>query len=135
MQGLAVVDCFTYFCSYGLEPIFQRHYIPFGNRYKELYYPYCSLYSNVNLLLDTLYLTSVFLTSCLVMQKVIVILFPIWSMNYLTIKKRCVLCVVFYHTNGDYYSKTFYSWIWLFHAWILGVNGEAMKLLQSHLTC
>lgn len=48
MQGLAVADCFTSFCSYGLEPIFQRHYIPFGDRYRELYYPYCTLYSNVN---------------------------------------------------------------------------------------
>jgi len=94
MQELAVADCFTSFCSYGLEPIFQRHYIPFGDRYRELYYPYCSLYSNVNLLVDTFHLTSVFLTSCLGMQKVIVILFPIWSMNYLTINKCIVCCVL-----------------------------------------
>ena len=94
MQGLAVADCFTSFCSYGLEPIFQHHYIPFGDRYRELYYPYCSLYCNVNLLVDTFHLTSVFLTSCLGMQKVIVILFSVWSMNYLTIKKCIVCCVL-----------------------------------------
>ena len=113
-------------CAY-----FSRSLHSIWRSLQELYYPYYSLYSNFTLLVDTFHLTSVFLTSCLGMQKVIFFLFLIWSMNYLTIQKSIVCCVLCFIIPIAITLPSNLILNIIISCLDIGVNGEVVKLLQS----
>ncbi|CAC5358423.1 unnamed protein product [Mytilus coruscus] len=90
-------DFLTAFSSYGFEPIFQSQYhceneIEFPSC--RLPYPYCSLASHLSILSFTFHNVSYMITTCIGIQKVIAIIFPIWTRNQLTNKKALIVCVL-----------------------------------------
>ncbi|CAG2255868.1 unnamed protein product [Mytilus edulis] len=102
MQGLAVADFLTAFSSYGLQPLFNSQffcrYVKRGSvtnqcTLKDLPYPYCSMVHHLSLATFTFHTISYTITTCLGIQKVIAIRFPIWTRNQLTNKKTVVCCV------------------------------------------
>lgn len=103
MQGLAIADFLTGFCSYGLEPLFQSSYATVhSDTYSSkltLAFPYCSLYVYSSQLVDTFHLISVLLTTCLGVQKVIALKFPIFFRNNLKIRSAIVCCVICFTTS------------------------------------
>ena len=97
IQGLAVADFLTAFSSYGFEPIFQLQYhcentIDFPSC--RLPYPYCSIARHLSILSFTFHNASYIITTCIGIQKVIAIIFPIWTRNRLTNKKAFIVCVL-----------------------------------------
>ncbi|CAC5401989.1 unnamed protein product [Mytilus coruscus] len=100
MQALAVADFLTAFSSYGLQPLFNSQYAcvgPFGNYYRinscSLPLPYCSIAHHLSIASFTFHTVSYTITTCLGIQKVIAIRFPIWTRNQLTNKKSVYCCV------------------------------------------
>ena len=98
MQGLAAADFLTAFSSYGFEPIFQSQY-HCENEITEfpscmLPYPYCSLASHLAILSFTFHNVSYLITTCIGIQKVIAIIFPIWTRNQLTNRKALIVCLL-----------------------------------------
>ncbi|VDI18892.1 Hypothetical predicted protein [Mytilus galloprovincialis] len=98
MQGIAAADLLTALSSYGLEPIFKSQYIcKFVEREDIelnmcfLPYPYCSFSHQFSILSFTFHNVSAMITTCLGIQKVIAILFPVWTKNKLT-KQKAVIC-------------------------------------------
>ncbi|CAG2234321.1 unnamed protein product [Mytilus edulis] len=96
IQGLATADFLTAFSTYGFEPLFQTQYhcrkimVPMCS----LPYPYCSLSHHLSILSFTFHNVSYLITTCLGIQKVIAILFPIWTKFQLTNKKSVICCTV-----------------------------------------
>lgn len=97
MQGLAIADLLTGFCSYGLEPIFQMKYITVNDNLDSstltLKYPYCALYVNISQMVDLFHLVSVLLTTCLGIQKVLALKFPFWVRNNIKINFAMICCL------------------------------------------
>ncbi|CAC5383886.1 unnamed protein product [Mytilus coruscus] len=102
MQGLAAADFLTALSYYGLEPVFQSHYHCDIKEdiflYNECYlpYPYCSMAFHLSISSFTFHTISYTITTCLGIQKVVAILFPIWTKYQLTNKKAVICCVVFF---------------------------------------
>ncbi|CAG2216179.1 CMKLR1 [Mytilus edulis] len=99
MQGLAASDFLTSFSSYGLQPLFHSQYnCTFRTDLSlfacDLHYPYSSMVTHVSILFLTFHNVSYLITTCLGIQKVIAIIFPIWTRNQLTEKKTVITCVL-----------------------------------------
>lgn len=94
MQGLALADCLTAFCSYGLEPLFLRHYICETHNWCRVVFPYCLISTHLSILSMTFHTVSIMLTTCLGIQKVIAMRFPIWTKIYLTKSKAVICCII-----------------------------------------
>ena len=96
MQGVACADFLTAFCCYGLEPFFRTKYVC---SYSEkltachLTFPYCMISSHLSVASMTFHLVSMILTTCIGVQKVIAILFPIWTTYSLSNKKSIICCI------------------------------------------
>lgn len=100
MQGLALADCLTAFCSYGLEPLLQTNFecvpvlfSPHNYAACKLQYPYCAIYTHMAILSMTFHTVSILLTTCLGIQKVVAIAFPIWTNYHMTHKKSVICCI------------------------------------------
>ena len=100
MQGLSLADCLTAFCSYGLEPLLQTDFecdpvlvVPHNYAACKLQYPYCAIYTHMFILSMTFHTVSILLTTCLGIQKVVAIAFPIWTKYHMTNKKSVVCCI------------------------------------------
>lgn len=105
MQGLALADGLTAFCSYGLEPLYLQKYKRMSKGYASvsswfLEYPYCAVYVFMSQLVESFHFVSILLTACLGIQKVVSIRFPIWTKCHLTIKKTLVVSVVCYAVSA-----------------------------------
>ncbi|CAG2249640.1 CMKLR1 [Mytilus edulis] len=101
MQGLAVADFLTAFSSYGLHPLFLLEYDCEYSTTRTLYecflqHPYCSLATHLSISFFTFHNISFMITTCLGLQKVIAIRYPIWTKNQLTINKTAIICVFFF---------------------------------------
>ncbi|CAC5391527.1 unnamed protein product [Mytilus coruscus] len=101
MQGLAVADFLTAFSSYGLHPLFLLQYDCEYSTTRTLHecflqYPYCSLATHMSISFFTFHNISFMITTCLGLQKVIAIRFPIWTKTQLTINKAAILSVFFF---------------------------------------
>ncbi|CAG2237601.1 RAC1 [Mytilus edulis] len=100
LQGLALADGLTAVFMYGFEPIFLNTLseitVPsFNGSYVTLQSSACSIYVYTMLLAcDCFHLISVFFTTCIGLQKVVAVRFPIWTRNNLTVKKSLVCCVL-----------------------------------------
>ncbi|CAG2207528.1 unnamed protein product [Mytilus edulis] len=97
MQGLAVADLLTAISCYGLEPIFLSQYVCHRlNAFYACYlpYPYCSISPHLSILSFTFHNVSAMITTCLGIQKVIAILFPVWTKNELTRQRAAICCVI-----------------------------------------
>ncbi|VDI56521.1 Hypothetical predicted protein [Mytilus galloprovincialis] len=97
MQGLAAADLLTAFSCYGLQPIFQSKYVcNLDFKFYQCYlpYPYCSISPHLSILSFTFHNVSSMITACLGIQKVIAILFPVWTKNQLTKQKAAICCVM-----------------------------------------
>ncbi|CAG2198634.1 unnamed protein product [Mytilus edulis] len=99
MQGLAASDFLTAFSSYGLQPLFHSQYnCTFRTDLSlflcDLHYPYSSMVSHASILFFTFHNVSYLITTCLGIQKVIAIIFPIWTRNQLTKTKTVITCVL-----------------------------------------
>lgn len=99
MQGLAIADGLTAFCSYGLQPIFQ----PIIERnvdvlFVPMEFPYSAINVHMSLCEKSFHLLSVMLTTSLGIQKVLAIMFPFWTkrnVNNFKCVVYCFLCLVF----------------------------------------
>lgn len=102
MQGLAAADFLTALSHYGFEPLFQSQYICETKKdvflYNKCYlpYPYCSMAFHLSVLSFTFHTVSFLITTCLGIQKVVAILFPIWTKYQLTNRKAAICCVGFF---------------------------------------
>lgn len=102
LQGLALADGLTAVFMYGFEPIFLNTLseitVPsFNGSYVTLQSSACSIYVYTMLLAcDCFHLISVFFTTCIGLQKVVAVRFPIWTRNNLTVKKSLVCCVLYF---------------------------------------
>lgn len=100
MQALAIADFLAGFLSYGFEPVFQVSYVTVNKNSDSslltLMYPYCALYVYVSQFADTFHLSSVLLTTCLGIQKVLALKFPIWFRNNLKINSTVIGCFLCY---------------------------------------
>lgn len=96
MQGLAIADTLTAFCSYGLEPLFQVKYVNLNWDASSLTleYPYCALYVNLSQLVDLFHIVSVLLTTCLGIQKALALKFPFWVRTNLKIEFAVICCAI-----------------------------------------
>jgi len=94
MQGLALADCLTAFCSYGLEPLFLRYYTCETHDWCKVVFPYCIISTHLSILSMTFHTVSIMLTTCLGIQKVIAMKFPIWTKIYLAKTKAVICCIV-----------------------------------------
>ncbi|CAC5404415.1 unnamed protein product [Mytilus coruscus] len=97
MQGLAVADFLTVFSTYGLQLLFNSQYECLLDYMdpcyqKNLPYPYCFMAHHLSLTSFTFHTVSYTITTCLGIQKVIAIRFPIWTRNQLTNKKAVFCC-------------------------------------------
>ncbi|CAC5412825.1 unnamed protein product [Mytilus coruscus] len=105
MQSLAAADLLTAFSCYGLEPMFQSQYrceLAYNNDFLDLCYlpyPYCSMAHHLMVLSFTFHSMSYMITTCLGIQKVIAIIFPIWTKHQLTKKKVVVCCVIIFFVS------------------------------------
>ena len=97
MQGLALADGLTAFCSYGLEPLFLQHYkcVDISDK-KNCYtiYPFCRISTHVSILSVSFHTVSVLITTTMGLQKVIAIMYPVWTKIHMTNRKAVVICVV-----------------------------------------
>lgn len=104
MQGLAAADFLTAFSSYGLEPLFQSNYmcevIEDSKQHNDkilqacyLPYPECVVTTHMSILSVTFHTASYMITTCLGIQKVIAIRFPIWTKCKLSNRKSIICCV------------------------------------------
>ncbi|CAG2225032.1 unnamed protein product [Mytilus edulis] len=104
MQGLAAADFLTAFSSYGLEPLFQSNYmcevIEDSKQHNDkilqacyLPYPECVVATHMSILSVTFHTASYMITTCLGIQKVIAIRFPIWTKCKLSNRKSIICCV------------------------------------------
>ncbi|VDI19839.1 Hypothetical predicted protein [Mytilus galloprovincialis] len=104
MQGLAAADFLTAFSSYGLEPLFQSNYvcevIEDSKQHNDkmmqacsLTYPQCVVATHLSILSATFHTASYMITTCLGIQKVIAIRFPIWTKCKLSNRKSIICCV------------------------------------------
>lgn len=99
MQGLALADFLTAMLTYGFEPLFQLQYDCSFHSDDKAYlcylpYPYCLIATHLLLLSLTFHTLSVIITTCLGIQKVVAIKFPIWTKVHLTNKTSTICCVV-----------------------------------------
>lgn len=102
LQGLALADGLTALFTFGFEPFFLNQLKdisnvmnPFNGTYVTLMSPYCDMYVYVvQLSCDCFHYMSILLTTCIGVQKVIALQFPLWTRTSLTIKKMLVCCFV-----------------------------------------
>ncbi|VDI30004.1 Hypothetical predicted protein [Mytilus galloprovincialis] len=103
MQGLALADCLTAFCLYGFEPVFAKNYALIednglnktrNRQIVDLKYPYCVMHFVFSQLSDNFHLTSVLLTTCLGLQKLVAIVVPVWSRTGMSANKSIIVCLV-----------------------------------------
>ncbi|CAC5424304.1 unnamed protein product [Mytilus coruscus] len=103
MQGLALADCLTAFCLYGFEPVFVTKYALIeendlnktaNRQIVDLKYPYCVMHYVFSQLSDNFHLTSVLLTTCLGLQKLVAIVVPVWSRTGMSANKSIIVCLV-----------------------------------------
>lgn len=99
MQGLAVADFLTALSSYGLEPLFQYRYECSYSDIDKNYscflpYPYCFVATHLSVLSAMFHTVSNLLTTFLGIQKVIAIMFPIWTRTHLSNRKAIHCCVL-----------------------------------------
>lgn len=92
MQGLSLADCLTAVCLYGFEPLFAYFYRYIGSNLIDLSYPFCAIHYCLQQLADKFLLTSVLLTTCLGLQKMVSVAFPIWCRLNMTTKKAVIVC-------------------------------------------
>ncbi|XP_071167344.1 uncharacterized protein [Mytilus edulis] len=94
MQGLALADGRTAFFLYGIEPIFSPFYRYVTSKVVDLPPPYCIIHYWTTPMADSFHLTSVLLTTCLGLQKMIAIAFPIWTRSNMSPKRSAIVCCV-----------------------------------------
>ena len=96
MQGLAIADALTSFCSYGFEFLFQLKYENYIHEIRKLTlsYPYCAMYVHMSLLTEMFHLVSTALTLSIGIQKCVAMRFPIWTRIYLTKRKSLAVCLI-----------------------------------------
>lgn len=96
MQGLAIADALTSFCSYGFEFLFQMKYENDIHEIRKLTlsYPYCAMYVHMSLLTEMFHLVSTVLTLSIGIQKCVAMRFPIWTRIYLTKRKSLAVCLI-----------------------------------------
>lgn len=94
MQGLALADGLTAFFLYGIEPIFAPFYRYITSKVVDLPPPYCIIHYWTTPMADNFHLTSVLLTTCLGLQKMIAIAFPIWARSNMSPKRSAMVCCV-----------------------------------------
>lgn len=102
LQGLALADGLTALFMFGFEPFFLNQLKdisnvmnPFNGTYVTLPSPYCDMYVYVvQLSCDCFHYMSILLTTCIGVQKVIALQFPLWTRTSLTIRKMILCCCV-----------------------------------------
>ncbi|CAC5390590.1 unnamed protein product [Mytilus coruscus] len=111
MQGLALADGLTAFCTFGFEPYFNLDYEVIENvtysiddildtdteikdfeRLVGLRFPYCVMHYCLTNLGDKFHLVSILLTASLGLQKLLAVACPIWSKIQINERKSCIVC-------------------------------------------
>ncbi|CAC5371930.1 unnamed protein product [Mytilus coruscus] len=128
LQGLAISDSLTAFCTYGLVPLFVHQFrdigitntdsniqigtpVGFGlgtqknftvsdiTNLVNIKYPYCIIHYCATQLADSFHLVSVLLTASLGLQKLLAVAFPIRFRITITNRKSVVVCWICFLTS------------------------------------
>lgn len=141
---------FTALTSYGFQPLFQNRYKCYHTDVTDSYacdlpYPYCSVAVYLSISSIMFHTVSNLFTTFLGMQRVIAIMFPIWTKFHLTNRKAVtccfmtfLLCVPFsvprYFVLGFQYDPTIWCTILPNNIWLFNYSSMYYLFIHTILT-